>query len=188
MKIPVTVAPEALDFAQLIRQGDTVGWAEATAEPVLLTRMLDAQAAGCPPFRVFFALTFGTEFSPDHPNVTVTAFGGGGAGRRFFARGANHIIPANISNLCDLVASGRVRIDIVLMQVTGPDGAGRYSAGIGIEHLQDAMARARLVIAQVNPELPWTEGDTVIEPGLIDLLVPARHPLIELPARPVGPV
>jgi acetyl-CoA hydrolase len=188
MRTPATVAPEALDFARLIRAGDTIGWAEATAEPVLLTGMLNAQAPRCLPFRVFFALTFGTEFSPDNPNVTVTAFGGGGAGRRFFARGAGNVIPANISNLCDLVASGRVPIDIVLIQVTGPDGAGRYSAGIGIEHLQDAMARARLVIAQVNPELPWTDGDTVIEPGLIDILVPAAHPVMELPARSAGPV
>ena len=35
MKTPVTVAPEALDFPQLIRVGETIGWAEATAEPVL---------------------------------------------------------------------------------------------------------------------------------------------------------
>ena len=188
MKTPVTIAPEALDFAPLIRAGDTVGWAEATAEPALLTSMLNAQAPRCPPFRIFFALTFGTEFAADHPNVTVTAFGGGGAGRRFFARGAGNVIPANISNLCDLVAGGRVPIDIVLVQVTGPDRAGRYSAGVGIEHLQDAMARARLVIAQVNPELPWTEGDTVVEPGLIDILLPAPHPVIELPARPPGAV
>jgi acetyl-CoA hydrolase len=187
MKTPRTVAPEALDFAGLIRAGDTVGWAEATAEPVLLTRILNAQAPRCPAFRIFFALTFGTEFAADHPNVTVTAFGGGGAGRRFFAGGAGNVIPANISNLSDLVATGRVPVDIVLIQVTGPDAAGRYSAGIGIEHLQDAMARARLVIAQVNPELPWTEGDTVVAPGLIDILVPAPHPLLELPPRPAGP-
>jgi hypothetical protein len=38
-------------------------------------------------------------------------------------------------------------------------------AGLGIEHLQAAIGRARLVIARVNPELPWTHGDTVIEPG-----------------------
>jgi hypothetical protein len=60
---PITIAPEALDFTQLIRAGETVGWAEATAEPVFLTRMLDAQAERCPPFRVFFALTF-SEASP----------------------------------------------------------------------------------------------------------------------------
>lgn len=187
MTAPITLAPEALDFASLIREGETVGWAEATAEPVYLTRLLDAQAGNCPPFRVFFALTFGTDLRPDHPNVTVTAFGGGGAGRRFFAGNAANVIPANISNLAQLVASGQIRIDVVLLQVTGPDAAGRYNAGLGIEHLRQAMAGARLVIAQLNDALPWTEGDTLIEPGLIDILVPARHPPLELPVRTIGP-
>ena len=82
---PVTIAPEALDFTQLIRAGETVGWAAATAEPVFLTRLLDAQAERCPPFRVFFALTFSDGFGADHPNVIVTALGGASAGRRFFA-------------------------------------------------------------------------------------------------------
>ena len=64
MKTPTTLAPDKLDFAALIRAGETVGWAEATAEPVLLTRMLGEQAALCPPFRVFFALTFASDFPP----------------------------------------------------------------------------------------------------------------------------
>jgi hypothetical protein len=82
VKTPITIAPEALDFTQLIRAGETVGWAEATAEPVLLTRMLDAQAERCPPFCVFFALTLSQAFA-GHTNVTVTALGGASAGRRF---------------------------------------------------------------------------------------------------------
>jgi hypothetical protein len=94
VKTPVTIAPEALDFTRLIRAGETVGWAEATAEPVFLTRLLDAQAERCPPFRLFFALTFSDAFGADHPNVTVTALGGASAGRRFFAgRGDNVISP-----------------------------------------------------------------------------------------------
>jgi hypothetical protein len=68
VKTPVTIAPEALDFTRLIRSGETVGWAEATAEPVFLTRLLDAQAERCPPFRLFFALTFSDAFGADHPN------------------------------------------------------------------------------------------------------------------------
>jgi len=44
VKTPVTIAPEALDFTRLIGAGETSGWAEATAEPVFLTRLLDAQA------------------------------------------------------------------------------------------------------------------------------------------------
>ena len=56
--MPQQIAQEALDFARLIGAGETVGWAEATAEPMFLTRLLDAQAARCAPFRVFFPLTF----------------------------------------------------------------------------------------------------------------------------------
>jgi hypothetical protein len=76
VKTPITIAPEALDFTQLIRAGETVGWAEATAEPVFLTRMLDARAERCPPFRVFFPLTFSEAFAAGHANVTVTALVG----------------------------------------------------------------------------------------------------------------
>jgi acetyl-CoA hydrolase len=188
LRKPVVIAPDRLDFAQIIRDGDRVGWAEATAEPVLLTRMLGEQAPRCPSFGVFFALTFAADFPPGHPNVTVTAFGGAAAGRRFFAAGAGNVIPANISGMCDLIAAGRPRVDIALLQVTGPDAAGRYNAGVGIECLREMIAGARLVVAQVNPALPWTHGDTLIEPGMIDILVPAEHPILELPARAIGPV
>src|SRR5215469_9580784 len=142
VKTPIIIAPEALDFTQLIRAGETVGWAEATAEPVLLTRMLDAQAERCPPFRVFFALTFSQAFAAGHTNVTVTALGGASAGRRFFARGADNVVPANISDVSSLVATGRLPIDTVLLQIGGPDETGRYNAGLGIEHLHAAIGRA----------------------------------------------
>src|ERR1700758_2877163 len=185
-RLPHQLAPEALDFTRLIRAGETVGWAEATAEPVFLPRLLDAQAERCPPFRVFFALTFSDGFAADHPNVTVTALGGASAGRRFFAGRADNVIPANISDISGLVSSGLLPIDVVLLQVSGPDETGRYNAGLGIEHLHAAIGRARLVIAQVNPELPWTSGDAAIESETIDVLVPAAAPPIELPTRPAG--
>ena len=188
LKTPVSIAPESLDFRRLIDRGQTIGWAEATAEPMLLTQLLDAQAERCPPFRVFFPLTFSDCLAAGHPNVTVTALGGASAGRRFFADGAHNVVPANISDVPGLIASGRLAIDIVVLQVSGPDHAGRYNAGLGIEHLHAAIGRARLVIAQVNPELPWTYGDTAVEPGVIDILVPAASPPIELPARPAGPI
>src|SRR3954451_2273863 len=127
MKTPTMLAPDKLDFAALIRAGETVGWAEATTEPVLLTRILGEQASRVPPFRVFFALTFASDFPSDLPNVAVTACGGAGTGRRFFAGGAGNVIPANISGLCHLIAAGQPRVDVVLLQVIGPDADGRYN-------------------------------------------------------------
>ena len=59
----------------------------------------------------------------------------------------------------------------------GPDAAGKCNTGLGIECLNEMVAGARLVIAQVNPLLPWTAGDTRIAPGRIDILVPAAHPV-----------
>jgi acyl-CoA dehydrogenase-like protein len=75
-RLPRQLAPEALDFTRLIRPGETVGWAEATAGPVFLTRLLDAQAARCAPFQVFFPLTFSNTLGAGHPQMTVTALGG----------------------------------------------------------------------------------------------------------------
>src|ERR1700730_14029839 len=141
LKTSVSIAPDALDFRRLIGRGETVGWAEATAEPLFLTRLLDAQAERCSPFRVFFPLTFSDSLAAGHPNVTVTALGGAGAGRRFFAGGADNVVPANISDVPVLVASGWLPIDIVLLQVRGPDDAGRYNARLGIEHLRAAIGR-----------------------------------------------
>jgi acyl-CoA hydrolase len=167
-RLPQEIAPEALDFTRLIRAGETLGWAEATAEPVFLTRLLDAQAARCAAFRVFFPLTFSNTLGAGHPQVTVTALGGASAGRRFFAGGADNVIPANISDLPGLIATGRLAIDIVLLQLSGPNAARRYNTGLGIEHLDAAIARARLVVAQHNPELPWTEGDTIVEAEAVE--------------------
>jgi len=185
---PTRIAVDALDFAALIQPGETIGWAEATAEPVVLTRLLNAQAAQCPPFRVFFPLTFSTSLAPEHPNVMVTALGGASAGRRHFANAAGNVMPANISDIPRLIADGRLMVDIVLLQVCGPNEVGLYNAGLGIEHLPAAIDRARLVIAQVNPELPWTHGDTTLEPGMIDLSVSAAEPPLEVSARSPSPI
>jgi hypothetical protein len=149
--------------------------APASAEPIALTRLLDAQASRCAPFRVFFLLIFSNTLGASHPQVTVTALGGASAGRRFFAGGAGNVIPANISDLPGLIATGRLATDIVLLQLSGPDAARCYNTGLGIEHLDAAIARARFVVAQLSPELPWTEGDTMVEAEAIDLLVPAKR-------------
>ena len=41
-----------------------------------LTRLLDARAVRCVPFRVFLPLTFSNMLGAGHPRVTVTALGG----------------------------------------------------------------------------------------------------------------
>ena len=64
------------------------------------------------------------------PSLAVSALGGGANNRRFFRNAAGRVLPANYSGLCDLVASGRLRTEIVLLQAKGPDPQGRYNFGV----------------------------------------------------------
>ena len=81
-----------------------------------------------------------------------------------------------------------LRPDVLLIQVTPPDGSGRRSLGAVVGHNPAYMARGTRVVAQENPNLPWTGGDALIGESCIDVLVPAAAPLEQLPPRRPGPV
>jgi acyl-CoA hydrolase len=170
-----------LDFRTLLREGDAVTWPNGVGEPVALVSRLDEQAASCPPFSVLLGLGLGDALSPAHPNVAVRAFGGAGTNRRFFRESAAGVVPCNVSSLCDLVACGHLPVDVVLLQVAGPDASNHYCAGTGVHYLHEAIDRARLVIAQVNSQVPWTYGDTLIDGDRLHVLVRADTPLLEVP-------
>jgi hypothetical protein len=66
------------------------------------------------------------------------------------------VIPA-ISDLPALIATGRIAIEIVLLQLSSPDAARRYNAGLGIEHL-DAANREMLREGATTGTSPTLSG------------------------------
>ena len=179
--MPHKVALDALDFAGSIRAGDVVAWLPGSSEPVALVSRLGAQAPSCAPFAILVGLGLGEAFPAGHPNVEVRAFGGAGTTRRFLRASAGGVVPCNVSNLCELVAQRDIRIDVVLLQVAGPDAQGRYNAGPSVQYLREAIGQARLVIAQVNAHVPWTHGDTLLEGHRFHVIVEADTPLLQVP-------
>ena len=69
---------------------------------------------------------------------------------------------------------GRWKVDVVLIQVSEPDAQGRYSLGLANDWLIPALQGARVVIAEVNPGVPWTYGARTLSRDDIDLAIPAR--------------
>jgi GNAT superfamily N-acetyltransferase len=69
-----------------------------------------------------------------------------------------------------------------MIQVTPPDTEGRCSLGISVDIVKSAVENASLVIAEVNPRMPRTLGDSVVSVADMDILVPVDHPLIEFKA------
>ncbi|MGC8659066.1 MAG: GNAT family N-acetyltransferase [Desulfomonilaceae bacterium] len=95
-------------------------------------------------------------------------------------------VPMFHSQIPFFIRNRRIPIDMAIIQVSEPDRFGRFSLGISVDFSVAAVESARKVIAQVNPLMPRTHGDTFISVDKIDWLVDAPEPLDELPEESLG--
>src|SRR5262249_55710201 len=77
------------------------------------------------------------------------------------------------------IRSGRMPIDVAMVQVAPPDLDGACSLGISVDVTKAAVLAARTVVAEVNPAMPRTRGDSRIPLARIDRLVEVDAPVIE---------
>ena len=89
-------------------------------------------------------------------------------------------IPAYLSQIPRLFASHRIGLDVALVQVSPPDKFGYCSLGVSVDITRSGLENARRVIAQVNPRMPRTWGDSFVHVDQIDWLVPYEEPLVEM--------
>lgn len=171
----------SIDFAGLIRAGDLVVCGQATAEPLTLTEALMAQAADLPPFRLMVGPVFSDTFVAALPNVSFVSYGVIGNARKLARAGRLDVIPSNYSAFCADFAAGRHRAHVVLVQLAeSPDG--RLSASLSCDYVIDAARRARVVIAEINPDAPFTYGAEWPGEVPIHIRVAARSQPLELPS------
>src|SRR4051794_39110012 len=154
--------PDRFDLASLIRAGDRVAWSAATVEPVALLAMLERQLDRVARGSVLLNISLANSIDAARlaARMQITALGGAATNLRFQEIGALDVLPANYSSMPDLVAQGRLGIDVVLTQVAANGPA--YNLSLMVDHLADAIPRARTVVAEVNDQLPVTFGDTSI--------------------------
>ncbi len=117
-----------------------------------------------------------------------TAFFIGHNVRDAVAEGRAHFMPVFLSDIPALIRSRRVRVDVAMVQVSPPDRHGYVSLGVSVDVIRAAVETADLVLAEVNPRMPRTHGDSFLSLDRVDALVPVDYPLPELPSRPPDPV
>jgi len=88
-------------------------------------------------------------------------------------------IPEYLSQIPRMFASHRIGLDAALVQVSPPDKFGYCSLGVSVDITRPAVAHSPVVIAQVNPKMPRTWGDSFVHVDDIDWLVPHEEPLVE---------
>jgi len=106
--------------------------------------------------------------------------------RQAVADGRADYTPIFLSEIPGLIRTGRIPIDVSIVSVTPPDRYGYVSLGTHVSVSRAAIDAARLVIAEVNPRMPRTHGDTLIHIDQIDAMVECEHALPELHASPPG--
>jgi len=87
-------------------------------------------------------------------------------------------IPEYLSQIPRLFASHQIGLDAALVQVSPPDKFGYCSLGVSVDITRSAVQHAAMVIAQVNPRMPRTWGDSFVHVDDIDWLVPHEEPLV----------
>lgn len=176
-----------LDLTRHIRPGDTVMWGQAYAEPRDLIDLLVEQRNALGRIRLFLGIGLGDALKPEHIDAfDFLSYCGTGSNRLLAEAGVLDILPVHYSRLPHLIASGALRIDVVLLQVSPPNKDGRYSLGMAREYLLSAIRHARVVIGEVHPDVPWTFGGPYMTDQDFDELVPSNALLPESTPRRVG--
>ena len=180
-----------IDVAEFLRPGDTVVWGQAGAEPVALIEALLAgrQRVGGR-FRVFCGIPAGDgHIRPEHADcIDLIGYCGTGANQALIDSGRLDILPCHYSQLPDLLTSGPLQATVLLLQLAPPNERGRYSLGPAHEYLVPLLDTARVVIAEVNRQAPWTYGERYLVEDDLDLIVHTDRPLPEVGHAAPGPV
>ncbi|MCU6762349.1 Propionyl-CoA:succinate CoA transferase [uncultured Roseburia sp.] len=79
-------------------------------------------------------------------------------------------------------------LDAALVMVTPPDENGNVNLSVSCDYTKSAIQNAKLVIAQVNDQMPWVYGDNTVSVHEIDCFVEHSAPLPELKPAPLGEV
>ena len=103
----------------------------------------------------------------------------GASTRKAAKEGRADVTPVYFSEVPELFRT-TLPVDAVFLNLSPPDEHGYCSFGISVDYSKPAAMEAELVIAQINPSMPRTLGDSFIHISDIDYIVEADTPLIEL--------
>jgi acyl-CoA hydrolase len=167
-----------------VRSGDSIFIGTGCAEPEHLVAALVAHCGHIYDAKVIHLLTTGSAPYIDEKyrdRFQVNSFFVAENVRDALEKGVGDYTPIFLSEIPAEFESGAIPLDVALISVTPPDENGLCSLGVSVDIVKSAAANARLVIAQVNANMPRTLGDSFLHVSKIDLLVPHDEPVIEVP-------
>ncbi|MGK5082596.1 acetyl-CoA hydrolase/transferase C-terminal domain-containing protein [Bdellovibrionota bacterium FG-1] len=103
----------------------------------------------------------------------------GPALREPIAEGRADFMPIFLSDIPGLFTSGQVSLDVAFVQLSPPDKHGYCTLGTSVDVAKAAFDSAKIVIAEINEQMPRTHGNTMVRFEDVDAFVHTNRPLIE---------
>jgi 4-hydroxybutyrate CoA-transferase len=172
----------AQEAVAVVNSGDRVFVHTAAAAPQTLVRALSARGHELQDVEFVHLHTEGPapyaaeEFAG---RFRTRALFVGGNVRDAVASGTADYVPVFLSEVPRLFLSRVLPLDVALVSVSPPDRHGFCSLGVSVAASQAAVRAARVVIAQINPQMPRTHGDGLISVNQIDYAVEQEEALPE---------
>lgn len=184
------VAVEDLDWGSIVRPGDTIVWGQACGEPQTLAESLLARRTEIGGrFGVFLGTCYGKALKREHADIIDFSGFVGTAGARPLSRhGLLDVLPVQYSRLERLLIRGAIPCDVAFVQLSPPDAQGRMSPGVLNDYIRAAMDRARVVVAEINTQVPWTPCDDPLTAADIDIAIETDRPLVAIAPPAIGDV
>ena len=173
-----------------VKSDDRVVIGNACAGPAALVDALVARASELHNVEIVHMLTMRpakyTELGMEKSFHHNALFGNGSTRKALKEKRADYI-PCFFSEIPRLFKNKILPVDVALLQVTPPDEQGFCSYGVSADYTVSAAESARIVIAQMNSDMPRTGGSKI---SLKDLtfIVEQDEPLFELPPPKIGDI
>ncbi|MBB4858435.1 acyl-CoA hydrolase [Novosphingobium chloroacetimidivorans] len=186
------MTPEQLDLSRYLRRGDRIVLGQACGEPTTLVEALIEQGAAIGELGAFIATSFSGLFTPETAGAfRLSSMGAIGALRTMTkadrdGRGLLDIIPIHVSQIAPLIARGAMPCDVAMIQVSPADAQGNHSCGLISDYVRAAVDKARVVIAEVNEQVPYVPGE-LIPASAIDVAVQVSRMPVEVAPASIGP-
>ena len=183
----VRVDADGLELADFVEAGDRIVWGQACGEPVTLVEKLIAQAERIGRVSVFAATSFSGVLDARAAEVLdLSSMGAMGALRAVAAAGRLGIVPCHVGQVAPMIAQGVIGCDVAFVQVSPADADGNHSFGLIGDFVAAAVAKARVVVAEINELVPTTFGDAMLPGARIDCAVHVSRPPVEVAPAPIA--
>ncbi|MBI4972708.1 MAG: acetyl-CoA hydrolase/transferase family protein [Candidatus Omnitrophica bacterium] len=173
----------AEDAVKCIKSSNRVITSHACGEPQELVRAMVKNAEAVENVEIVHMVAFGTsdyckpEMAKHFRHNSLFA---GPGSRQALLEGRADYTPCYLHDIPRLFRE-YLPVDVALIQVAPPNKEGYCSFGTSVDYTKPATESAKLVVAQVNENMPFTLGNSLIHISDIDHIVEFNEPIVELP-------